>query len=50
MTKYPKTISQDAMAFEAENYMIDNSINELIVINDVGELVGVVQIYDVGRV
>ena len=47
MTKKPKSISSTEMAINAQNYMLENKINELLVIdNEV--FVGVVQIYDMG--
>ena len=49
MTKNPKTIAQDAMAHEAESYMLANKINELLVL-DRDELVGIVQLFDTGNV
>ena len=47
MTKKPKTISSNEMAIEAKNIMIKNKINELLVLDN-DELVGIVQLYDMG--
>jgi arabinose-5-phosphate isomerase len=47
MTKNPKTISSNQMAIDAKNIMIENKINELPVLDN-DELVGIVQIYDMG--
>lgn len=49
MTSSPKTIDADQMAIDAERYMLDNKINELIVTED-KKLVGVVQIFDTGNI
>jgi len=49
MTTSPKTISQDTMAVDAEAFMIDNKISELIVTQD-NKLVGVVQLFDTGSI
>ena len=48
MTKSPKQISPDEMAIDAENFMIENKINDLLVVED-GKLVGVVQLFDAGK-
>lgn len=48
MTKDPKSIKPDAMAAEAESYMLEHKIKELLVI-DKNALVGVVQLYDMGK-
>lgn len=45
MTKKPKVISSNAMAAEAEEYMLQNKIKELLVVEN-DALVGVVQLYD----
>lgn len=50
MTKEPKTIKQDEMAIEAEEYMLENKINELIVIDDAEKFVGIVQLFDTGKI
>ncbi|WP_276953750.1 KpsF/GutQ family sugar-phosphate isomerase [Helicobacter rodentium] len=49
MTKNPKTITSNTMATEAESIMLEHKIKELIVQDD-GELVGIVQLYAIGRV
>ena len=49
MTKNPKTITSNQMAIEAKNIMIKNKINELPVLDN-DELVGIVQIYDMGEI
>jgi len=48
MTKQPKIISPDAMASEAEEYMLQHKIKELLVVEN-DALVGVVQLYDMGK-
>lgn len=49
MTKNPKTITSNAMVGEAESLMLEYKIKELIVQNE-ERIVGVVQLYDIGRV
>lgn len=49
MTESPKTIDINEMAIDAENYMIENKINELIVLEN-NILVGIVQIFDTGKI
>ncbi|TLD88175.1 KpsF/GutQ family sugar-phosphate isomerase [Helicobacter sp. MIT 05-5294] len=49
MTQNPKTIPSDTMATEAESLMLEHKIKELVV-QDNGHLVGVVQLYEIGRV
>lgn len=46
MSSHPKTISPEAKLVEAEAYMIENKIKELIVV-DGAQLVGVIQLYDI---
>ena len=48
MTKSPKMITPDAMASEAESYMLEHKIKELLVVEN-DTLVGVVQLYDMGK-
>lgn len=48
MTKDPKTIKPDAMAAEAEEYMLHHKIKELLVVEN-NALVGIVQLYDMGK-
>lgn len=50
MTQNPKTIDQDSMAIDAEEYMLEHKINELIVVNGALKLVGIVQLYDTGKI
>ena len=47
MTSSPKSISQEEMAVNAEEFMLKNKINELVVV-DGKKVVGVVQLYDTG--
>lgn len=47
MTKNPKVTVSAQMAIDAKNYMIEHKINELLVIDN-EQLVGIVQIYDMG--
>ncbi len=49
MTKNPKIISSSEMAIEAEKYMLENTINELIVLDN-NQLVGIVQLFDTGKI
>ncbi len=49
MTKNPKTIPSSAMATEAESLMLEYKIKELIV-QDEECLMGIVQLYEIGRV
>ncbi|WP_297813743.1 KpsF/GutQ family sugar-phosphate isomerase [uncultured Helicobacter sp.] len=49
MTKNPKTIASNAMATEAESLMLEYKIKELIV-QDEGKIVGIVQLYGIGRI
>ena len=49
MTKQPKTFQSDAMATQAESLMMESKIKELVVME--GEkVVGIVQLYEVGRI
>ncbi|WP_297443787.1 KpsF/GutQ family sugar-phosphate isomerase [Sulfurimonas sp.] len=50
MTKNPKTIHENKMAVDAEAYMIENKIKELLVVDDDEKLVGVVQLFDTGSI
>ncbi len=49
MTKNPKIISSSEMAIEAEKYMLENTINELIVLDN-NQLVGIIQLFDTGKI
>lgn len=49
MSSSPKTISSDKMAIEAEEFMYDNKINDLLVIED-EKLIGIIQIFDTGNI
>lgn len=46
-TPKPKTIAPQAKLTEAERMMTENKITSLLVANEAGELVGIVQIYDI---
>ncbi|MCY1184416.1 Arabinose 5-phosphate isomerase KpsF [compost metagenome] len=46
MTANPHTILEDAQLSEAELYMHDNKIRALAVTNSIGNVVGVVEIFD----
>ena len=46
MGKNPKTISDDAMAIDALNTMENNSITQMLVINNTNNYVGVVHLHD----
>lgn len=49
MTKQPKTIQSDAMATQAESLMMESKIKELVVMER-EKVVGIVQLYQVGRI
>ncbi len=49
MTPEPKTIHADARLTEAEELMTANKITSLLVRDDHGKIIGVVQIYDLNR-
>jgi len=49
MTENPKSITSNEMAIDAEEFMVEYKINDLLVIDD-GKLLGVVQIYDTGDI
>ena len=49
MTKQPKVIQSNAMATEAEAIMMESKIKELVVM-DGDQVVGIVQLYEVGRI
>ena len=46
-TKRPKSIGMRAKLIEAEKLMTQHKVNSLLVTDDDGKLVGVVQIYDI---
>lgn len=48
MTLTPKTISQNAMVVDAEEFMLKHKLTELIVVED-KELLGVIQLFDTGN-
>ena len=50
MTKNPRTIKENEMAVEAEAYMLENKIKELVVVDELEKLVGIVQLYDTGSI
>jgi arabinose-5-phosphate isomerase len=47
MTTTPKTILEDERFSEAEQVMLENKINSLVVVNGDGKLCGILQIYDI---
>lgn len=49
MSKNPKVIEAEAMATQAEELMIAHKIKELPVSNK-GKIVGIIQLYDIGRI
>jgi len=49
MTFSPKTITQESMAIDAEEFMLENKIKELLVVED-NALIGIVQLYDTGNI
>lgn len=48
MSKYPKTINKNEKLTIATNIMNQNKVNSLLVIDDNKNLVGIVQMYDLG--
>lgn len=48
MSKNPKTIKSDKKLIEASEIMSQTKINSLIVVNDLDELSGIIQMYDLG--
>ena len=46
MGKNPKTISNDAMAIDALNVMENNSITQMLVVDNKNNYVGVVHLHD----
>lgn len=50
MSMKPKTIDENAMISEAEKLMLEYKIKELPVANADGKVVGIVQLYDIGRI
>lgn len=48
MCKNPKTIKQNEKLIEASNIMNNTKINSLVVVDDTENLVGIVQMYDLG--
>lgn len=49
MSKNPKVIDADAMATQAEKVMLEYKIKELPVTSE-GKIVGIIQLYDIGRI
>jgi len=49
MTRTPKTVASETRFAEAEQEMLDKKINSLVVTGADGQVVGVLQIYDVNR-
>lgn len=49
MTVSPKTISSDKMAIEAEEFMLEYKINEVLVLEN-DKLIGIVQLFDTGSI
>lgn len=47
MTKNPKVINENEMAINAKNYMLENKIKELIVVDDNKNIIGIIQLYDI---
>ena len=48
MSSSPKKISEEARLVEASDVMSENKINSLLVVNKNSELLGIVQMYDLG--
>jgi arabinose-5-phosphate isomerase len=49
MTRGPRTIRQEALAAEAVNVMETHKVNQLLVVNAAGELVGALNMHDLFR-
>jgi len=49
MTPSPKMITQESMAVDAEEFMLENKIKELLVVQE-NALIGIVQLYDTGNI
>ncbi|MDE5591739.1 MAG: KpsF/GutQ family sugar-phosphate isomerase [Helicobacter sp.] len=49
MTKNPKSIQSGVMATKAEEFMVQHKIKELVVMEQ-DRVVGIVQLYDIGRI
>ncbi len=49
MTSSPKSVTSNTMAIEAEKYMLEHKINDLLVIDD-EKLVGIIQLFDTGNI
>ena len=49
MTKSPKSVTSDTMAIDAEKFMLEHKINDLLVMDD-EKLVGIVQLFDTGNI
>lgn len=49
MTKNPKTISEDELAAKALTVMEKHSITSLVVPDDSGKTIGIIQLHDILR-
>lgn len=49
MTKSPKSVTSNTMANEAEKFMLEHKINDLLVMDD-EKLVGIIQLFDTGNI
>jgi len=49
MSSMPKKINEDEMAIAAEKLMLNNKINSLLVVDHSEKVVGIVQMYDLGK-
>ena len=49
MTKSPKSVTSNTMANEAEMFMLEHKINDLLVMDD-EKLVGIIQLFDTGNI
>jgi arabinose-5-phosphate isomerase len=47
MSKNPKVINENEMAVKAKEYMVNNKIKELIVLDDNNNITGIIQLYDI---
>ena len=48
MSNHPKLIYESDKLISASNIMSQHKINSLLVVNETNDLVGVVQVYDLG--
>jgi arabinose-5-phosphate isomerase len=47
VSKNPKVINENEMAVKAKEYMLNNKIKELVVLDDNNKIVGIIELYDI---